>query len=520
MSQVLSPIKPVSWLLSCHHCQAMLEVADARMGQIFTCGVCGKMMEVVDLDRSLTKAVVATARHDNSASSPASWQPDETDLTPAAPMPIVRGASFILPGFTVNEALDEGIHGQRIRVRDLMGRFYRALVLDSDILRQPRFRERISALVETTNRIGHPVHLPVYRVVDADQSVVLISYDPPDHESLATILARQKTLPLTQAMGILRQLALVLDDAFRQGVVHGWIRPEVVLLGPDESVQLDELSLPKAYPYLLRKRAVSTTAHHYLAPECQDESFHQDLRSDLFLLGALLYRMVTGEGLLVGRTAEEALRRYAASGPPSFDPVKFGAIRDLNEIFHRLVAVDPKNRFSSFHEPIEICDRFSGQTQRRAKQLTNRIGSSGTGSIPRIGSDEITRVGTVNLRRLGTGEIPRSGTGNIRRPGTNEIPRTNTGKILRVGTGPIVAPGTRSLAQSGTGRIKQEGTRALPNVLPTPKKDNNSPRSKTRTSGRRRRETVGLSSAKLLLMLSSIVVITALAVWFLVLKKA
>jgi serine/threonine protein kinase len=112
-------------------------------------------------------------------------------------------------------------------------------------------------------------------------------------------------IPLTSALPLLRQLASAVDYAHQQGVVHGDIKPENVLLSTDKShVFLADFGMAKYFDVTDRVRDTGETSgpgqdtgiggtSAYLSPEQLDAN-RQSTSSDIYSLGLLAYELVTG----------------------------------------------------------------------------------------------------------------------------------------------------------------------------------------------------------------------------------
>jgi hypothetical protein len=137
----------------------------------------------------------------------------------------------------------------------------------------------------------------------------------------------------------------------------------------------------------------------------------------MFMLGALLFRMLTGEGLVTGYNAHEALHKVVANGARTLRSVQSGVSRDLDLFYQRLVATERKDRYQSYRELIDTLDKFGGGAKRQTLRLTQNIQAPGTGPHRRPGTGPVRRAGgTAQLRRVGTAELPRGlGTATIQR---------------------------------------------------------------------------------------------------------
>lgn len=465
LPEVAVAAEPRSWLISCHRCQAMLEVPDAAVGSIYTCGVCSSALEVVDPDRGLTRepqpgrSPLALQPADLGRQQPppqqqqqrigASADPSDYAMKtlptqqeasggesalqrsqPQPQAPAAGGGAFPLAGWEVINFIDESPQGRRMRVRDQSsGRICRALVLSPALMAQPGYTSGIEPYVRLAGPLKHPHILPLLEMRPAGDTVVLLSADVPEHEPLGIVLGRRRALAPPHAMGILRQVVLALEDAARQGVVHGWLRPECILVSPDGTVLVDEFAVPKSHRFLVRELAgASAATEYYLAPEHLGEDARSDLRSDMFLCGALLYRMVTGDGLVTGYNAHEALHRLMAGGGKPLRAVGNSVSRDLDLFYRQLTALNRGERFESYRMLVEVLDRFGGGAKRQNLRLTQPIhappGARGP-TTPAGGTPQ--RSGTAVHQRPGSGAHARTGTGAWRTPtGSIAGPRRTT----------------------------------------------------------------------------------------------
>jgi eukaryotic-like serine/threonine-protein kinase len=98
------------------------------------------------------------------------------------------------------------------------------------------------------------------------------------------------------AIALLRDIAEILEHAFRRGVIHCGLRPERVLMtGRTRGFPLciTDWSDARAHDAKLQQFAPSLAAWHYTSPElaCGDPI---DDRTDVFALGVIAYQTLTG----------------------------------------------------------------------------------------------------------------------------------------------------------------------------------------------------------------------------------
>ena len=115
---------------------------------------------------------------------------------------------------------------------------------------------------------------------------------------------RPRALPLARCLAILEQLCRGLAAAHGRGLIHRDIKPSNIMLTEDGEVRLVDFGIAK-----VPDEQHSTVSHlgmgsrNYMAPEQRESAKHVDARADVYALGRVAYRMLTGK-LPVGRFAD------------------------------------------------------------------------------------------------------------------------------------------------------------------------------------------------------------------------
>jgi serine/threonine-protein kinase len=159
--------------------------------------------------------------------------------------------------------------------------------------------------IDIAARMQHPHILPL---LDSGRSPTdraeRVWYVMPyvEGESLRARLARERRLPLEDALRITRQVAAALGHAHGHGIIHRDIKPENILLEEDEAVVAD-FGIARAITGALEEIGgqeltqsgivLGTTA--YMSPEQTQGERDLDQRTDIYSLGCVLYEMLAGE---------------------------------------------------------------------------------------------------------------------------------------------------------------------------------------------------------------------------------
>ena len=177
-------------------------------------------------------------------------------------------------------------------------------------------------------------------------------------------------LPVLAAGIVTAALARALGEAHQQGIVHGDLRPENVLL-PSEAgreVEAGQPVLVDAALHHLRRRPIGLDESLpigklvYLAPEqASGEQSTADASGDLFALGAILYECLTGQQAFAAPELEVVLEKLAAPPKKLVLPREVGAPPGLSEALDAVIAKacarDPGDRYATMAELLQALDK-------------------------------------------------------------------------------------------------------------------------------------------------------------------
>ena len=177
-----------------------------------------------------------------------------------------------------------------------------------------------------------------------------------------TLYVRQKNPPVPERLRIFIQICEAVHDAHQKGVIHRDLKPSNILVSIVDGVphpKVIDFGLARALNVRLNKRTIYTLNDQaigtpgYISPEQIEHGAEaEDLRGDVYALGALLDEMLTGVPVvdlkpLIGRPLEEALHEVTKRPlirPSVRDPKLRG---DLECIILKALAPDPAERYAS-----------------------------------------------------------------------------------------------------------------------------------------------------------------------------
>ena len=180
--------------------------------------------------------------------------------------------------------------------------------------------ERFLAEIKTTANLQHPHILSLFDSGEADG---LVYYVMPyvEGESLRDRLAREKQLPVDEAVRIATEVADALEYAHQHGVVHRDIKPENILLHGGHAMVADfgiALAASRSEGGTrMTETGMSLGTPHYMSPEQAMGEREITPKSDIYALGCVLYEMLTAEPPFTGATAQAIIARVMTEEPRS-----------------------------------------------------------------------------------------------------------------------------------------------------------------------------------------------------------
>jgi eukaryotic-like serine/threonine-protein kinase len=221
--------------------------------------------------------------------------------------------------------------------------------------------ERFLREIKLAARLQHPHILSVY---DSGESASQFWFTMPyvEGESLRARLARERQLPLADALRIACEVADALDYAHRHGIIHRDIKPENILLTEQHALVAD-FGIARALvgeevgkrgsgeADRLTATGFSMGTPVYMSPEQAAGERSLDARTDIYSLGAVLYEMLAGEPPYSGPTAQAIMARRFSEPVPSI--LRLRALPEsVDAALRRALAMVPADRFS---RAIELC---------------------------------------------------------------------------------------------------------------------------------------------------------------------
>jgi serine/threonine-protein kinase len=261
------------------------------------------------------------------------------------------------------ELLGEGGMGAVYRARDReLDEIVALKLIRPELASEPSMIERFRREVKLARRVTHGNVARTFELGSADGHV-FCTMELVEGEPLTARLARDKRLPVGEAVAIACALCDGLAAAHAVSVVHRDMKPDNVLLARDGRVVIADFGVAAVHS---GDRGELSGTPAYMSPE-QSRGEPATPAADVYAVGLVLYEMLVGHRAFQGSTAQivadkQTLERIAP-GPNEAPP-------ELAEVIGRATARDPATRLANARdlrralEPWARAPRAETQPQR------------------------------------------------------------------------------------------------------------------------------------------------------------
>ena len=231
------------------------------------------------------------------------------------------------------------------------------------------FVEKFKREAQAAARLIHPNIAQIYSYGIAD-GMPYIAMELVAGGSLDNLMKNAgASIDIPRVMKICEQVAQALRCAADQGLVHGDVKPENVLLDANGNAKLVDFGLAA----MQKDTNEIWGTPYYIAPE-KVKKEPIDYRADMYSLGGTLYHALTGVAPFEGDDASAVVRKRFEAPPVPPSKIRPDISPQIDALVLKMLALKPADRFPSFEALLQEYSRVM------ATGLTAK--PSGAGSQP------------------------------------------------------------------------------------------------------------------------------------------
>ena len=290
--------------------------------------------------------------------------PDDTVFCPVDGTPLRKMAGggdlvgeVVAERYHIKKKLGEGGMGQVYLAEHVkMGRRCAIKIMSPGSMNDADAISRFNREAANASRINHPHVCAIYDFGETQDGLIYLAMEFIEGQSLTGIIEEHGTLPLPRAAEMIQQAADALQAAHDLGIVHRDLKPDNIMVtttrGKD-TIKVVDFGIAKAAGGGESNQKVTKTGFvvgtpEYMSPE-QLAGDAVDGRSDVYSLGLVFYRMITGTTPFPADSQQETMIKRLTD-----DPIPLATVRpdlkfppELQRVLDRVLARNPAMRYPS-----------------------------------------------------------------------------------------------------------------------------------------------------------------------------
>ncbi|MCT4508478.1 MAG: Stk1 family PASTA domain-containing Ser/Thr kinase [Tepidibacter sp.] len=199
--------------------------------------------------------------------------------------------------------------------------------------------------------LTHPNIVNIYDV-GQDEEINYIVMEYVDGMNLKDLIKKKGALDYSYALDIMKQIAMALNQAHKNGIVHRDIKPHNILISEDNVAKVADFGIAKA----TTSSTITVVGNvigsvHYFSPE-QARGGYIDKTSDLYSLGIVLYEMLTGKVPFRGDTPVNIALKHINEYIDFEKDIPDNIPKDIKGLLYKLTQKKQSDRYQSAYELI------------------------------------------------------------------------------------------------------------------------------------------------------------------------
>jgi serine/threonine protein kinase len=290
-------------------------------------------------------------------------------LTKLQAAAVLKGKTknLVFGDYVVLEKIGSGGMGQVFKARHRpTGKLVAVKVLSADAVKNRRLIERFKKEARAVARLKHPNIVRAYEAGKINRIRYLVM-EYVEGENMLVRVKRKGPLPVDECIRSVLEAARGLDYAHEKGVIHRDIKPSNLLRDKSTArVKVLDMGLarvdePDEDEIRLTMPGQMLGTARFMSPEQVEDARKADVRSDIYSLGCTLYFLMRSKAPYSGETVAHTLMAHVSAPIPNLCKKRQDAPAWLGDVFQKMLAKKPRDRFQTMGELVETIQHHLGE---------------------------------------------------------------------------------------------------------------------------------------------------------------
>ncbi|GAG72880.1 unnamed protein product [marine sediment metagenome] len=229
-------------------------------------------------------------------------------------------------------------------------------ILSANYAGDRNFVARFKSEAQILARLSHPNIVQVYDWGEFNGSY-FICMEYVEGESLKEIIEKRGPLPPETIADYAIQISSALLTAHKNNLIHRDIKPQNILVTPEEKVKVTDFGIAKSLTTDVTKTLNIMGTAHYISPE-QAKGEVLDYRTDIYSLGIVLYEMLTADVPFRGSNSIDISLKHINEKPLKPSELMENIPEKLEDIIMHCMEKNPLARYPTVRELIGDLQKY------------------------------------------------------------------------------------------------------------------------------------------------------------------
>lgn len=234
----------------------------------------------------------------------------------------------------------------------------------------PKFKKMFFNEARIAGMLDHKYILPVYDAGIEGDLLYIVMEQVKGGETLNKYCDKNNLLPIPKVLEIIYKCCKALNYAHTRNVIHRDIKPSNILVTEDLDIRISDFGIAQIVKTEATQEVELLGTPLYMSPEQINEEVLTG-QTDLFSLGVVMYKLLTGNNPFSGEKMQTLLKKILHDEPPLLRSFRDDLPESLEFVIKRALAKNPNARYPSGND-------FAADLTLAFNQFKHRIKSDGT----------------------------------------------------------------------------------------------------------------------------------------------
>ena len=217
-------------------------------------------------------------------------------------------------------------------------------------------KQRFFREAETAGKLSHPNIVTIYDVGD-ERDLAFIAMDYVSGHDMSAYVQKEEMLPVETVLSCIIKVAVALDYAHKQGVVHRDIKPGNIIYDVEtDLVKVTDFGIARIMDTANTRTGTILGSPAYMSPE-QLAGKKVTGTADLFSLGVTLYQLLAGVFPFKGDNIAELAYKIANEKHQPVRDLRPELPKSMTRVINKALNKDPVKRYATGNDMKEALEK-------------------------------------------------------------------------------------------------------------------------------------------------------------------